>query len=547
MKPRILMVNESSVLNTGYSVYGREVLSRLHNSGKYEVAEFATYIREDDDRLQSIPWQVFTNLPTDNEREEYGKNVVNQFGAWKFEEVCLKFKPHIVFNIQDPWMFSYIQNSPYRRNFNFAIMPTVDSAPQTEQWLELFSQADGVFTYTDWSRKVLDAQTNFKIKTIGTATPSVSNDFFPLSKKDRANLKDKMGFTGKKIIGTVMRNQKRKLFPVLFQSFANYIEQNDDKDTILYCHTSFPDMGWDIPRLLLENGITSRVYFTYKCKHCGNIYPSLFKDAIDYCPKCGNKSSVLCSVQNGADNKIFNFIYNLFDIYAQIAVCEGLGMPQLEAAACGVPIMAVDYSAMTSVLDLTDGYRIKCHLQMEMESGALKAVPDEQSILDTWSQFFALTLDQQEEKRKQTRLNFLNNLNAHKDGWGYTTSQWEKYFDSVDYSKYEQLWQSKPDIRIPSTNVPKNINNAGYVRWLITDVLCDPSKLNTYFESRMIRDLNYGCITGTIGNDYYTENSLVSIDSNKIEFNREIAYSHMCFLREKINRWEYLRGKNDRN
>jgi intein/homing endonuclease/DNA-directed RNA polymerase subunit RPC12/RpoP len=943
MRPRILMVNESSVLNTGYSVYGREVLSRLHNSGKYDVAELATYIRPDDQRLSDIPWKVYTNLPEDKDREEYSRNIINQFGAWKFESVCLDFKPHIVFNIQDPWMFSYIQNSPYRNLFNFVIMPTVDSAPQSEQWLELFSQADGVFTYTEWSKKVLDAQTNFKIKTTGIATPSVANDFFPLSTKDRANLKDKMGFNGKKIIGTVMRNQKRKLFPVLFQAFSNYIEQNDDKDTILYCHTSFPDMGWDIPRLLLENGITSRVYFTYKCKHCGNIYPSLFKDAIDYCPKCGNKSSVLCSVQNGADNKIFNFIYNLFDIYAQVATClvpgqkiktesgwiniedvavgqrvlthtgkmqnviekfktpinnlifeisvngdnkkleltgnhpllvvdkekvllnkkntslrevlgvriknnsdydiptrfvntadlsvgdllvekidrnyvdvdyidlvdvllenntknrmkydennlyiyyhdtdrlqidkpkhiynrfievnedfckflglyvadgtssgnsgisvccsnkdlaniklaqrvmnnvfgkkssiyhykdreavdvnshsaihklwfrkmgklenkqlpefatrlpihkqknivcgmfmgdgcyyepknisiynttseklaqqlkdmlinigvtfnlnkrnrpgkrlplytfevrgniknmefdftrsstkslnnqdyyirsiksiktkeysgfvynlevendnsyttelsvahncEGLGIPAVEAAACGVPIMAVDYSAMTSVLDLTDGYRIKCGLQLEMESGAFKAIPDEKSILDIWSQFFSLSPEQQEGKRKQTRLNFLNNLNAHEDGWMHTTNQWVKHFDSVDINKYEQLWQSKPDIRTPSTNIPKNINNAGYVRWLITDVLCDPSKLNTYFESRMIRDLNYGCITGTIGNDYYTENSLVSIDSNKIEFNREIAYSHMCFLREKINKWEFLRGK----
>ena len=547
MKPRILMVNESSVLNTGYSVYGREVLSRLHKSDKYEVAELATYIRKDDTRLLSVPWKVYTNLPEDIDREEYNKNITNQFGAWKFESVCLDFKPHIVFNIQDPWMFSYIQNSPYRKCFNFVIMPTVDSAPQSEQWLELFSQADGVFTYTDWSKNVLNSQTNYKIKAIGTATPASSNEYFPIKPEDRIVLKNKMGFAGKNIIGTVMRNQKRKLFPVLFKCFSEFIERNNDRNTLLYCHTSFPDLGWDIPRLLLDYGISSRVYFTYKCKSCDNIYPSLFKDAIDYCPKCGNKSSTICSVQNGADNKIFNLIYNLFDIYAQIATNEGLGMPAVEAASCGIPIMAVDYSAMESVLNLTGGYRIKpSSLYLEPESGAFKALPSEENIIQIWEEFFSLTETERNKKRKETRDNYLKNFNAEKDGWGFVANTWMNYFDSIDFNKYEKLWYSKPDLRQPSTNVPYNTDNTTFVKWLITDVLCQPEKLNSYFESRMIRDLNYGCVTATIGNDYYAENSIANLESNKVEFNREIAYSHMCYLREKINKWEYLRGKNDR-
>ena len=59
MKPRILFVNESSALNTGYSTYGREILSRLHNTGKYDIAELATYILPYDSRLQGTPWKVF--------------------------------------------------------------------------------------------------------------------------------------------------------------------------------------------------------------------------------------------------------------------------------------------------------------------------------------------------------------------------------------------------------------------------------------------------------------------------------------------------------
>ena len=51
-------------------------------------------------------------------------------------------------------------------------------------------------------------------------------------------------------------------------------------------------------------------------------------------------------------------VYNLFDLYVQYAICEGFGMPQVEAAGCGVPIAAVNYSAMADVLKFTKGYPI---------------------------------------------------------------------------------------------------------------------------------------------------------------------------------------------
>ena len=42
-KKRILFCNETSFLNTGYSVYGREVIGRIFNTNKYEIAEFGIY------------------------------------------------------------------------------------------------------------------------------------------------------------------------------------------------------------------------------------------------------------------------------------------------------------------------------------------------------------------------------------------------------------------------------------------------------------------------------------------------------------------------
>lgn len=47
-KKRILVDNEASFLATGYSNYGRELLTRLHNTGEYEVFELGSYATTED-------------------------------------------------------------------------------------------------------------------------------------------------------------------------------------------------------------------------------------------------------------------------------------------------------------------------------------------------------------------------------------------------------------------------------------------------------------------------------------------------------------------
>ena len=105
-KKRILFRNEASFLYSGYGKYGKEVMKRLHKTGKYELAEFATYGIVNDPRCKSIPWKYYANAPAKNDPriQEYNKNPTNQFGEWRFERVLLDFKPDIVFDIRDFWM-----------------------------------------------------------------------------------------------------------------------------------------------------------------------------------------------------------------------------------------------------------------------------------------------------------------------------------------------------------------------------------------------------------------------------------------------------------
>ena len=178
-RKKILLCNEASFLFSGYGKYGKEVLSRLYKTDKYDLAEFATYGKINDPRDKNMPWDYYANIPEDNDPRfnEYNKNPANQFGEWRFERVLLDFKPDIVWDIRDFWMLGYQSQSPLKDYYHWAIMPTVDSAPQRPDWIDVFSRADGVFTYSEWSGKVLKKESGNLIIPVGTASPGVDIDF----------------------------------------------------------------------------------------------------------------------------------------------------------------------------------------------------------------------------------------------------------------------------------------------------------------------------------------------------------------------------------
>ena len=87
--------------------------------------------------------------------------------------------------------------------------------------------------------------------------------------------------------------------------------------------------------------------------------------------------ATLSNVKNGASYEDLSNIINLFDLYVQYANCEGFGLPQVEAAACGIPVVSTDYSAMESVIRKLEGFPVKPKdLYKELETGCLRAVQD---------------------------------------------------------------------------------------------------------------------------------------------------------------------------
>lgn len=94
---RVLFCGEASFLKSGYAIYGKNLISRIHATSGFEVAEFANYSSKNDPRTKTVPWKLYNNMPeNEHEAQIYGSNVHNHFGAYKFEQACLDFKPHVV-------------------------------------------------------------------------------------------------------------------------------------------------------------------------------------------------------------------------------------------------------------------------------------------------------------------------------------------------------------------------------------------------------------------------------------------------------------------
>ncbi len=536
-KKKILFCSEASWLSTGYSVYTKEVLSRLNQIEEFEVAELACYVDQNNPKIREVPWKVFPNKPLPDHPffNAYNGNASAQFGDHSFNNVLLQFQPDIVMDIRDWWMIEYQQRSPFRDFFHWAIMPTVDAEPQEVQWINTFASADAVFTYSEFGRDVLLRQCD-DINFTGMAPPAANNLFSPVV--DKGAHKASVGISPDTIIvGTVMRNQKRKLYPDLFKSFRQFLDSTENNNVFLYCHTYYPDVGWDIPRLLDEYGLCSRALFTYKCKNCQNVSVNFFQDSMQPCSKCGKFSNVLAGISNSLSDEELAKVYNTFDLYVQYANSEGFGMPQLEAAYCGVPVISTYYSAMQSVVDNIGAIGIEpLSYYLECETGCKRAVPDNDKFVSTLT-----SLCNRKDELKEMGMSIRSKAQKHYS-WDKTAETWANHFRKVPIKDPATTWFSPPKIFEPAKSLPDNlVSNVDRVNFMFNNILHKPEWIGNYLWRRILKDCTFGYRCQNIDKDFYfNESHKQSMQGNQ-PFSFDQACEELVQFRNQINHWEKAR------
>lgn len=520
-KLRVLAITEASYLHSGYAVYWHYILKELYKSGKYDLAEFATFVDPINNKLDSIEWKCYPNIPPDmsvDDFREWSKNPMNNFGQFMFNEVALDFQPDVVLHAGDWWMQKYVNESPYRRHFKYIWLAPVDAEPQNMEWIEDMANCDGVLTYTDWGKETVEKQAP-KVKVYASAPSSVQDFFVPLDKKaikEHFNIRPDVKF-----IGTVMRNQRRKLFPQLFECFRRFLDETGYTDTYLYCHTSYPDGSWNFPELIQRYNVADKVFFTYNCRNpqCLFVFPCLYSD-VATCPKCRKIGAMMPSTMFGVHPQQLAYIYNLFDLYVQFSNSEGLGMPMVEASGCGVPIIATDYSAMSDVVRKVGGEPLNVKtFTIEMETGCKRAIPDSDHFVELLKTHFKKPEMLRNIAGIKARNMFLRNYK-----WEESGKRWSELIDLVGTTTDDWFTPAHSHIPAALTNQAEVMTNTEYARWLIKDVAGLAHKIGSYTEMQLIRDLNYGQSTGIFNNTNYFNDSSLFNDNKTEQFTRAKAY-----------------------
>jgi len=332
-KRRILFTGEASFLATGFSTYWNEVLRRIYPTGEFEIAELGSYAHDDDPRCQQVPWKFYPVGPARSDHEAMqrympGPGSTNQFGEWRFNDICLDFQPDIVCGIRDWWMDEFILRSPLRHNFKFIWMPTIDGEPQRELWLDSYKQCDYILTYSEYGMRLLKKTGRRDTPLVTVASPGADLEMFKPVPNKREH-KQKMGIDPNSIIiGTVMRNQKRKLYYDLIEAFSKWLHRSKTKghtkltkETFLYLHTSYPDVGYDIGKAIRDFGVGNKVIMTYLCGNCNTAYPALFSGDMAICRRCNKLAAHPPNANHSCPRNVLADIMNAFDLYVQYSIC----------------------------------------------------------------------------------------------------------------------------------------------------------------------------------------------------------------------------------
>ncbi len=257
-------------------------------------------------------------------------------------------------NVIQPDVIVVTQDAPYAQALRFApidwskygfiVITPVDGAPIYPQWVDVIKQADAALTISEFG---VDAYRKQGVE-VGLCRPAANLDsFFRLNDDQRKTLRERAGIAPDAfVLGTAAQNQGRKDIPAMMQGFFEFAK---DKPTARYIMDmdKVSPAGWDLPALCQQFGWDASKILFREDFHRMGIFELRER-------------------------------YNLMDAHAVLSHREGWGLPLVEAQACGVVSMAMDYCSGTEICGNGKGVLVKPvdYTSVSTWGGALDYHPD---------------------------------------------------------------------------------------------------------------------------------------------------------------------------
>jgi glycosyltransferase involved in cell wall biosynthesis len=360
-KIKVLWYGDSPVVQTGFGRVSREILNRLHDTGKYEIIVCGLNDLGEPSEYRS-KFKIYSVV--DLKEDPYGFKVLPM--------VIQRENPDVILTLNDIWVYTGFpenNNVDWFKKIIASTKPslpvvcyfTIDGRPNAPEWDDFIRWVDVPIVMSDYGEQtVLETASDVKNKLIKAYHGSASDYFYPLSQEEKTKAKKEVlgniPLTDNTyLIGCVSRNQPRKNIPTLLYAFKKYVDgywicpkcgyyvsESDsyceicttsieeitkngkfidgNNNAYLYLHMAIRDArGFKLDRLIRDN----------KIRH---VITGMNHD-----------------VAHGVSIDTLNRIYNSFDVFVQPTYAEGYGLPPIEAASAGCAVIATNSTTMVEM------------------------------------------------------------------------------------------------------------------------------------------------------------------------------------------------------
>ena len=301
-KPTIVWFSNSPTAPTGYGVVTKNIVFPLHQRG-YKISVVAFWGCEG----AAMQVQGVTIYP--RRFDLYGKDAA--------QIVLDNLKPDIFITLFDVWVGAEWLPKLHPR---WVAWVPVDHQPIPQPVYDVLRY---VYKPVAMSKFGFDEMMKADLRPRYIPHGVDTKVFHPI---DKRQCREKLGFKEDQFIVGINAANKgtRKDFARMFLAFKKFLDDNPDavRHSKLYMNTypRFPE-GLDLSALSVYMGLKDHTIVTSEFRRYIGI----------------------------SDQGMAEF-YNTHDVFLNLARGEGFGIPIIEAQACGVPVIATDFSSMPELV-----------------------------------------------------------------------------------------------------------------------------------------------------------------------------------------------------
>jgi glycosyltransferase involved in cell wall biosynthesis len=375
-RPVILICTDSALLPTGLARVVRGIFKPIFERGEFQIVQHGWFhVEQGNAQTVQVPWKI---IPVRrNESNPRFFKIEDKIGQESFNSLVENLKPDIVFTVTDYDRIEHLVRSPHRSTYGLVAYLPLDVTPPTVRWSEVIKQPDCTVYYTKFAQRWGEA-----CDTPGDTIPhGVDTSVYrPAPRAQREALRKK--FFGVEpgsdtvIVTSIGRNQNRKRHDLLIEAIARL--RKGGYSTCEHCH-----------RLTMHAYMLPGAVFAEpdnvcdKCQTEGSLVPGKLWESLtlylhtdpdepgtDALPirqlialwniddHVRLNPSIDLRIGQGLSEDMLASFYHCTDIYAHPSNSGGWELPPHEAAACGIPIVAVNAHAQNEWMETLPGCQL---------------------------------------------------------------------------------------------------------------------------------------------------------------------------------------------